>query len=51
VVASWRQKPVVVSATEPTSPAAESYRSLRTALQFARQEQQLRSVVVTSRVW
>jgi capsular exopolysaccharide synthesis family protein len=48
VVASWRQKPVVVSATEPTSPAAESYRSLRTALQFARQEQQLRSVVVTS---
>ena len=34
--------------TEPTSPAAESYRSLRTSLQFARQEGQLRSVVVTS---
>ena len=51
VVASWRrqtQKPVVVSLTEPTSPAAESYRSLRTSLQFARQEQQLRSLVVTS---
>jgi succinoglycan biosynthesis transport protein ExoP len=33
---------------EPTSPAAESYRSLRTSLQFARQEGQLRSIVVTS---
>ena len=49
LVTSWRrQKPLVVSVTEPTSPAAESYRSLRTSLQFARQEQQLRSLVVTS---
>ena len=49
VVTSWRrQKPLVVSVTEPTSPAAESHRSLRTSLQFARQEQQLRSVLVTS---
>jgi capsular exopolysaccharide synthesis family protein len=32
----------------PSSPAAESYRSLRTSIQFAGQEQQLRSVVVTS---
>ena len=49
VVTSWRrQKPLVVSVTEPTSPAAESYRSLRTSLQFVRQEQQLRSLVVTS---
>ena len=50
VVASWRrqQQPLVVVMTEPTSPAAESYRSLRTSLQFARQERQLRSVVVTS---
>ena len=48
-VTSWRrQKPLVVSVTEPTSPAAESYRSLRTSLQFVRQEQQLRSLVVTS---
>ena len=40
MVTSWRrQKPLVVSVTEPTSPAAESYRSLRTSLQFARQEQ------------
>jgi capsular exopolysaccharide synthesis family protein len=43
-----QQKPLVVSVAEPTSPAAESYRSLRTSLQFARQERQLRSVVVTS---
>jgi len=48
-VPSWRrQTPLVVTATEPNSPAAESYRSLRTSLQFARQEQQLRSLVVTS---
>jgi polysaccharide biosynthesis transport protein len=43
-----REKALVVSAAEPTSPAAESYWSLRTSLQFVRQEQQLRSVVVTS---
>jgi capsular exopolysaccharide synthesis family protein len=34
--------------TDPTSPAAESYRSLRTSLQFARQEGHLRCIVVTS---
>jgi capsular exopolysaccharide synthesis family protein len=43
-----RQQPYVVSLTEPSSPAAESYRSLRTSLQFARQEQQLHSLVITS---
>jgi capsular exopolysaccharide synthesis family protein len=49
VVTSWRrQSPLVVAAVEPTSPAAESYRSLRTSLQFARQEGRLRSIVVTS---
>ena len=49
VVTSWRrQQPLVVVVAEPTSPAAESYRSLRTSLQFARQEGQLRSIVVTS---
>jgi polysaccharide biosynthesis transport protein len=49
LVTSWRrQKPLVVTVSEPNSPAAESYRSLRTSLQFARQEQQLRSMVVTS---
>ncbi|MGH3186220.1 MAG: polysaccharide biosynthesis tyrosine autokinase [Streptosporangiaceae bacterium] len=49
LVTSWRRDQLlVVSVTEPTSAAAESYRSLRTSLQFARQGQQLRSVVVTS---
>jgi capsular exopolysaccharide synthesis family protein len=49
VVTSWRrQQPLVVVVTEPTSPAAESYRSLRTSLQFVRQEGQLRSIVMTS---
>jgi len=49
IVPSWRRKkPLVVTVAEPNSPAAESYRSLRTSLQFVRQEQQLRSLVVTS---
>ena len=49
VVAAWRrQQPIVVVVAEPTSPAAESYRSLRTSLQFIRQEGKLRSIVVTS---
>jgi capsular exopolysaccharide synthesis family protein len=49
LVTSWRRrKPLLVTVAEPLSPAAESYRSLRTSLQFARQGQQLRSVVVTS---
>jgi polysaccharide biosynthesis transport protein len=48
VPAGRRQKPLVVSAAEPASPAAEAYWSLRTSLQFVRQEQRLRSVLVTS---
>jgi capsular exopolysaccharide synthesis family protein len=49
LLTSWqRRKPLVVSVTEPTSPAAESFRSLRTSLQFARQEQQLRCLLLTS---
>jgi capsular exopolysaccharide synthesis family protein len=49
LVSSWRRhKPLVVTVAEPNSQAAESYRSLRTSLQFAGQELQLRSLVVTS---
>ena len=49
-VTSWRRqkKPLVVTIADPTSPAAESYRSLRTSLQFARQGQPLRTIVLTS---
>jgi capsular exopolysaccharide synthesis family protein len=43
-----RPEPVVAVLAEPSSPAAEAYRSLRTSLQFARQERQLRVIVVTS---
>ena len=38
----------MVTVADPVSPAAESYRSLRTSLQFARQAQPLRTIVVTS---
>ena len=50
MVSSWkkRQRTVVASSSAPTSPAAEAYRSLRTSLQFARQAQDLRIVLITS---
>jgi polysaccharide biosynthesis transport protein len=52
MVSSWkkRDQPLVVSAVEPTSPAAEAYRSLRTSLQFVRQARDLRTLLVTSPV-
>ena len=43
-----RPEPVVTVLAEPSSPAAEAYRSLRTSLQFARQERRLRVILVTS---
>jgi capsular exopolysaccharide synthesis family protein len=43
-----RPEPTVATLAEPSSPAAEAYRSLRTSLQFARQERRLRVIVVTS---
>lgn len=47
---SWkkRNRALLVSQSSPTSPTAEAYRSLRTSLQFARQERSLRVLVVTS---
>jgi len=50
MVNSWkkRDRPLVVSLARPMSPAAEAYRSLRTSLQFARQEHDLRTILVTS---
>jgi capsular exopolysaccharide synthesis family protein len=49
-VPGWKAKDeaVVVSLTEPASPAAEAYRSLRTALQFAALDGALKVVEVTS---
>jgi polysaccharide biosynthesis transport protein len=50
MVTSWkrRDKPVVVSIAKPTAPAAEAYRSLRTSLQFAQLERELKTILVTS---
>ncbi|HEY2277126.1 MAG TPA: polysaccharide biosynthesis tyrosine autokinase [Streptosporangiaceae bacterium] len=50
LVTSWkkREDTMVIALSEPTSPEAEAYRSLRTSLQFARQSRKLRTVLVTS---
>ena len=50
MITSWkkRKKPLVVSVSRPLSPPAEAYRSLRTSLQFIRQDHLLRTLVVTS---
>jgi polysaccharide biosynthesis transport protein len=50
VVPSWkkRDRAMVVSLCDPSSPSAEAFRSLRTSLQFVRQERELRTILVTS---
>ena len=50
MVSTWkkREQPMVISRSSPTSPAAEAYRSLRTSLQFTRNDQTLRTLLVTS---
>ena len=50
LVPAWRRAgaPVLAALSDPTSTAAEAYRSLRTSLQFARQDRTLRSILVTS---
>jgi polysaccharide biosynthesis transport protein len=50
MVPSWRKKSgrAVVATSDPTSQPAEAYRSLRTSLQFARQERPMRTLLVTS---
>jgi succinoglycan biosynthesis transport protein ExoP len=52
MVTSWRKRdrPLVVSLARPSSPATEAFRSLRTSLQFARAEHELRTILVTSPV-
>jgi len=49
-VTAWkkRKNALLVSTSNPMSPPAEAYRSLRTALQFTRQERKLKSLLVTS---
>lgn len=50
VVQGWRngRKPMVVALNEPKSQGAESYRSLRTNIQFMGLRQPLRRILVTS---
>jgi succinoglycan biosynthesis transport protein ExoP len=50
LVASWRKRatPLVITKSDPTSLAAEAYRSLRTSLQFVRHEQRCRTILITS---
>lgn len=49
-VPGWRDRaqPVLVSLTDPTSPAAEAFRALRTSLQFISLERPLRTILITS---
>lgn len=50
VVSAWRGKetPYMVSLDDPTSPAAEAYRTLRTSIQFLGLDQPMRTLQVTS---
>ncbi len=50
MIGSWRDRaePFLATRAEPTSPAAEAYRSLRTSLQFAAYDSAIGSVLVTS---
>ena len=50
MVSSWRKRKrsAVAASSDPTSPAAEAYRSLRTSVQFTRQAHNLRVLLVTS---
>ena len=50
VVGAWKGKdaPYLVSLEDPTSPAAEAYRTLRTSIQFIGLEQPMRTLQVTS---
>ena len=50
VVSAWRGKdtPYLVSLEDPTSPAAEAYRTLRTSVQFIGLDQPMRTLQITS---
>ena len=50
LVATWkdRDRPVIASIKDPSSPAAEAYRSLRTSIQFMGIEHPMQTLQVTS---
>jgi capsular exopolysaccharide synthesis family protein len=49
-VPDWKSpdQPMLVSSTRPQSPAAEAYRSLRTALQFVLLDKRVKTVLISS---
>jgi capsular exopolysaccharide synthesis family protein len=49
-VRSWKRskRPMLITEVDPFSPATEAYRSLRTALQFAGHDSQLKTILITS---
>lgn len=49
-VSGWRKKdePVVVTRSDPQSPAAEAHRTLRTAVLFATRQRHAKTIIVTS---
>jgi capsular exopolysaccharide synthesis family protein len=49
-VPGWknRAEPLLVSHSEPSSPAAEAYRTLRTSIQFFGVDRKMRTILVTS---
>lgn len=49
-ITSWkeREQPQVISQTDPTSAAAEAYRSLRTSIQFLALDRPMRTLQITS---
>lgn len=49
-IAAWRRRktPLLVATSQPNSPAAEAYRTLRTALVFAASQRKAKTVLITS---
>jgi capsular exopolysaccharide synthesis family protein len=50
MVTTWKEpdKPFIITLSDPLSPVAESYRSLRTSLQFAGHDGSMKTILVTS---
>jgi capsular exopolysaccharide synthesis family protein len=49
-VKSWKKskRPMLITEVDPFSPVTEAYRSLRTSLQFAGHDKQIKTILVTS---
>jgi capsular exopolysaccharide synthesis family protein len=49
-ISAWKRKktPLLVSISQPDSPAAEAYRSIRTGLMFAASQREAKTILITS---